>query len=278
MTQGQRTSPWGRWGLRATAVTFLLLMIVVPLAAVVERGFTDGLAGLWEDLHAPAAMDALWLTLWTALLMTVINTVMGTLTAYVLVRYRFPGQALMNALVDLPFAFPTLVTGVMLVVLYGPQRAVGGWLQRQGIEIIFAPAGIVLALLFVTYPFVVRAVQPVLMELETEQEEVAYTLGASPAWTFVRVLLPAILPAVVTGALLCFARALGEFGSIVIVAGNIPGKSLTAPVHIFGEIEAGNLRAAASISVLLLGLSFLLILFVDWVQQRREHRSVAVSV
>jgi sulfate transport system permease protein len=267
-------SVWGRWGLRASALTFLVVMIVVPLAAVVDRGLSDGLAGVLEDLHAPAAMDALWLTVWTAMLMTGMNTVMGTLTAYVLVRYRFPGRPVVNAAVDLPFAFPTLVTGVMLVVLYGPQQAVGGWLLSHGIEIMFAPPGIVLALLFVTYPFVVRSVQPVLMELETDQEEAAYTLGASPVHTFFHVLLPAILPAVVTGALLCFARALGEFGSIVIVAGNIPGKSLTAPVHIFGEIEAGNLRAASSMSVVLLGASFLLILLVDWVQQRREQRKV----
>ena len=237
MSQDLVSNPWGRWGLRSTAVVFLSFMIVLPLAAVVERGFVDGLAGFWEDLHAPSARYALWLTLWTALLMTVLNTVMGTLTAYVLVRYRFPGHALLNAVVDLPFAFPTLITGIMLVVLYGPQHAVGAWFKDHGVEIMFAPTGIVLALLFVTYPFVVRAVQPVLMELETDQEEAAYTLGASPGLTFFKVLLPAIMPSIITGALLCFARALGEFGSIVIVAGNIPGKSLTAPVYIFGEIK-----------------------------------------
>ena len=274
MNQELTDSPWGKWGLRSTAIVFLSFMIVLPLAAVVERGFVDGLAGFWEDLQAPSARYALWLTLWTALLMTVLNTVMGTLTAYVLVRYRFPGHALLNAVVDLPFAFPTLITGIMLVVLYGPQHVVGAWLKEHGVEIMFAPTGIVLALLFVTYPFVVRAVQPVLTELETDQEEAAYTLGASRVLTFFKVLLPAILPAIITGALLCFARALGEFGSIVIVAGNIPGRSLTAPVYIFGEIEAGNLRGAASMSVLLLALSFVLIFSVDWAQQRRERRRV----
>ncbi len=274
MSHNPVNNPWGRWGLRSTAMVFLSFMIVIPLAAVVDRGFVDGLAGFWEDLHAPSARAALWLTLWTALLMTILNTVMGTLTAYVLVRYRFPGHAWLNAVVDLPFAFPTLITGIMLVVLYGPQHAVGAWLKGHGVEIMFAPTGIVLALLFVTYPFVVRAVQPVLMDLETDQEEAAYTLGAGPGLTFFKVLLPAIMPSVITGALLCFARALGEFGSIVIVAGNIPGKSLTAPVYIFGEIEAGNLRGAASMSVLLLALAFLLIFSVDWAQQRRERRQV----
>src|SRR5262249_39556529 len=150
-------------------------------------------------------------------------------------------------------------TGVMLVALYGPQRTLGAWLNAEGIRIIFATPGIVLALLVVTYPFVIRTVQPVLMEAERGQEEAAYTLGASPATTFRDVVLPAILPSIITGSLLTFGRALGEFGSIVVVAGNIPGRTLTVPVYVYGQIESQNQRGASAMSILLLALSFILI-------------------
>jgi sulfate transport system permease protein len=261
--------PWGSWGLRATAVGYLFLMIALPLSAVLANGLRDGLGAFWADVSSPVAFSALRLTLLAALLMTFINLVMGTLTAYVLVRYKFPGRALLNGLVDMPFAIPTLVTGVMLVVLYGPQRTLGAWLQASGVQVIFATPGIVLALLFVTYPFVIRAVQPVLMEAEIKQEEAAFTLGASKWQTFFHVLLPTISPAVATGCLLSFARALGEFGSIVIVAGNIPNLTLTAPVYVFGQIESQNQRGASAMSTLLLALSFALMLTVDWIQGRK---------
>ena len=203
-----------------------------------------------------------------AVVTTAINGVMGTLTAYALVRYDFPGRRLLNGLVDIPFAIPTLVTGVMLVVLYGPQQPLGAWLQARGIQVIFAAPGVVLALLLVTYPFVIRAVQPVLLEMQRDQEEAAYTLGASKMVTFYRIILPAIAPGVITGVLLTFSRALGEFGSIVVVAGNIPGRTLTAPVHVFGQIESQNQRGASAMSILLLALSFALMVTVDWLQRR----------
>jgi sulfate transport system permease protein len=261
--------PWGKWSLRAVAVVYLGVMILLPLAALLEHGVRDGVTVLWRDITNPIAFAALRLTLLTALVMTLINAVMGTLTAYVLVRYRFFGNKLLNSLIDLPFAIPTLVTGVMLVVLYGPQQVLGAWLEARGVQVIFAQPGIVLALLFVTYPFVIRTVQPVLMELDRSQEEAAWTLGASPWRTFVEIILPAIRPAVLTGALLSFARALGEFGSIVIVAGNIPRSTLTAPVYIFGQIESQNQRGASAMSLVLLALSFALMMFVDWMQERQ---------
>jgi sulfate transport system permease protein len=202
--------------------------------------------------------------------MAVINAVMGTLTAYVLVRYSFPGKTLINAIVDLPLAIPTLVTGVMLVVLYGPQNALGGWLQQVlGWRIIFAPPGIVLALLFVNFPFVVRAVQPVLQSLDHAPEEAAATLGAG-SWTiFRRVTLPALVLPVASGTLLSFARAIGEFGSIVIVAGNIPFRSQTAAVYVLGQVESENRLGASAMSMIMLALAFGLILAVDWLQRRR---------
>ncbi|MFB3902025.1 MAG: sulfate ABC transporter permease subunit CysT [Acidobacteriota bacterium] len=264
--------PWGSWGLRGAAVVYLGVMIALPVAAVVHAGFEEGLLRFWGSVTEPVALAALRLTLITAGVTTLINSVMGTLAAYVLVRYDFPGRQILNALIDLPFAIPTLVTGVMLVVLYGPQGPVGSWFVAQGVEIVFAKPGIVLALLMVTYPFVVRSVQPVLLAMELDQEEAAYTLGASRWITFWKVLFPAIFPAIVTGALLTFARAIGEFGSIVVVSGNIPGRTLTAPVHVFGLIESDNTMGASAMSVLLLSLSFVLVLVVDWRQKRKESR------
>ncbi len=261
---------WNAWGLRGIAIVYLAFMILIPLSAVATEGLKDGLGSFIDDLQRFGAIDALQLTLWTAALMTMINVVMGTLTAYVIVRYQFPGKAILNALIDLPIAIPTLVTGLMIVILLGPQEALGGWLSERGIDIVFAWPGIILALLFITFPLVVRAVQPVLEELEIDQEEAAYSLGASPWQTFRRVVLPALLPAITSGGLLTFARALGEFGSIVIVAGNIPGETLTAPVHILGEIEGGFPRSASAMSLVLLTLSFSLIILLDWLNSRRK--------
>ena len=262
--------PWGRWGLRLTAFAYLGFMVALPLATIIKTGFADGFGAFWADVINPMAFSALKLTLMTSVIITLINAVMGTLTAYVLVRFHFPAKGLFNGLIDMPFAIPTLVTGVMLVALYGPQRTVGAWLNSHGIQVIFATPGIVLALLVITYPFVIRAVQPVLMEVEKGQEEAAYTIGASKWTTFRKVVLPTISPALLTGSLLCFARALGEFGSIVVVAGNIPGATLTAPVYVFGQIESQNQRGASAMSILLLALSFTLILTVEWMQSRNR--------
>jgi sulfate transport system permease protein len=207
--------------------------------------------------------------------MTVINTIMGLLTAFVLVRYRFPGKALLNGLIDLPLAIPTLVTGVMLVIMYGPQQAIGSWLRDQfGVSIIFAPPGIILALLFITFPFVVRAVQPVLMNLDLNQEQAAATLGAG-GWTiFKRIILPPLLLPLASGSLLSFARAIGEFGAIVIVAGNIPFRSQTAAVYVFGEVESENRLGASAVSLVMVAVSFGLMMVVDRLQKRATKRSV----
>ncbi len=264
--------PWGRWGLRFVAIAYLVFMLVIPFLAVVEDGLSGGLLGLWSDISKPTAVAALWLTIWTAAVMTVINAVMGTITAYVLVRYNFPGKQLVNALVDIPFAIPTLVTGVMLVILYGPQAPVGGFLKDTfGINIIFAPPGIILALLFISLPFVVRTVQPVLMSIDLDQEQAAYTLGASSWHTFRRVLLPTLLPSITTGSLLAFARALGEFGSVVIVAGNLPLKSQVAAVYVLTQIESDNRRGASGVSLVMLTIAFFIIVIVDIIQHRQEQ-------
>lgn len=265
-----RRRPWGRWSVRAASLSYLTLMLIIPLLVIFQDGLSQGLTGLWAAISQPVAKAALLLTLRTAAIMVLINTVMGTLTAYVLVRYEFPGKSLLNAVVDLPLAIPTLVTGVMLVVLYGPQQPIGAWLERTlGWRIIFAPPGIVLALLFVTFPFVVRAVQPVLLGLDRAVEDAAATLGAGPWTIFRRVTLPPLILPLTSGALLSFARAVGEFGSIIIVAGNIPLRSQTAAVYVWGEVESANRFGASAVSVALLAIAFTLIVVVDLLQSRQ---------
>jgi sulfate transport system permease protein len=244
--------------LRHFSVGYVVLLVALPLAALVWFGSSDGFEALTSLARSEVARSALWLTVWTSTLVAVLNVVLGTITAWVLARYRVPGRALISALLDLPLAIPTLVAGVMLAILYGPTSLLGHKLGELGVPIIFAQPGIILALLFVTVPFVVRAVEPVLSELDVGEEEAAKTLGATPAQTFRSVFLPAIAPAALSAGIRSLGRALGEFGSVVIVAGNIPMKTLSAPVFILGEIEGGAPRMAAAMSVLLLFIALAL--------------------
>jgi sulfate transport system permease protein len=242
------------------AAGYIGFIIALPIVALSVRAFGGGLGKLWANVVRPDALYSLELTLAMAFAMVIVNVAMGTLMAWVLVRYKFPGRSLVNALIDLPFAIPTVVTGLMLVILYGPQSAVGRFMAAGGVEVIYAKPGIVLALLFVTLPFVVRSVQPVLMGLDKEMEEAAATLGANRWVVFKKVVVPSILPAVLTGAALSFSRAIGEFGSVVIVAGNIPMRTQVAAVFIYGEIESDNPQGALGVSVVLLALSFLVLI------------------
>lgn len=254
----------GRGGLilRWAALAYVGLLVVLPLLALVVKGLSVGGAGILNALTAPAASAALWLTIWTAAVMSVINAVMGTFTAWLLVRHDFPGRRFLSALVDLPLAIPTLVAGMMIVILLGPQSALGEYCARHGVDIVFATPGIVIALLFINLPMVVRAVEPVLRELDPAEEEAAHTLGAGDVRVYFQVLLPPLLPAIATGTLQSFARSLAEFGSIVVVSGNIPLRTLTSPVYIFGEVESGAPDAAAAVSLVLLALAATLLLAV----------------
>ena len=264
--------PIGNWTLRLAAASYLVLMIAVPVLVIAVEGLRGGLAALWQTLTTRQAVSAIWLSVWTAAVMAIVNMTMGTLTAYVLAAYRFPGKRLLNALIDLPFAIPTLVTGVMLVLLYGPQTVIGAFFQEHfSTRLIYAAPGIVLALLFLGYPFVIRAVQPVLAGLEVNQQEAAHTLGASGWTTFRRIILPAILPATITGGLLSFARALGEFGAIVIVAGNIPLRTQTAAVYVYAQVEGGNNTAASSISLVMLAIALGTTLVAEQWLRRPRH-------
>jgi sulfate transport system permease protein len=260
----------GRVGLRSAALLYLGLMIVLPLAAVVTKGFGRGLDDLRAALAAPGAWAAIRLTLLASLGAAVINGVLGTLIAYILVRFRFPGRGFLAGIVDLPFAIPTLVTGVMLVTLYGPSSPVGGFLDRQGVHIAFAVPGVLLALLFVTLPLVVRTVEPVLLELDPAEEDAARVLGAGSWTTFRRIVLPAIGPAIAAGALLTFARALGEFGAVVVVSGNLTGKTLTAPVFIFQLTSQFRPEQAAAVATLLFTVSLVLVLVTERLVHRRR--------
>ncbi|MBN2503312.1 MAG: sulfate ABC transporter permease subunit CysT [Anaerolineales bacterium] len=255
-------------GLRVGVIVYLVTLVILPILVIVWDGLREGLDEFWHQISLPIAWHALKLTFLTSGLMVVVNVIMGTLIAYVLVRYDFGGKRLLNAVIDLPLAIPTLVTGVMLVILYGPQQVLGAWLKDAlGLSIIFAPPGIVLALLFITLPFVVRSVQPVLQNLDRVQEDAAATLGASRWMIFRRIVLPALLPAILSGALLSFSRAIGEFGSVVIVAGNIPLYSQTAAVYVFGEVESENRLGASAVSLVLILVSFTLMLLVNRVQK-----------
>ncbi len=259
-----------RFTLRGVAIVYLGAMVALPVTAVVVKGFGDGLEGLRTALGVPGAVAAIRLTLITSALAAAINAVMGTMLAYVLVRFSFPGKRLLSAVVDLPLAIPTLVTGVMLVALYGPASPIGGVLDRLGIQVIFTPIAIMLALLVVTLPLVVRSVQPVLQELDDAEEEAAATLGANSFTTFRKVVLPAIRVAIVGGTLLTFARCLGEFGSVVLVAGNRAGETLTAPVFIFQLANQFRPIEAAAVATLLFALSFVLVLVTARLLKRKE--------
>lgn len=263
--------PWGRWGIRSAALSYLSVLLIIPLIIILQDGLREGLGEFWHQVTLPAAWSALKLTLWTSAVMTIINIVMGTLTAFVLVRYEFPGKAILNGIIDLPLAIPTLVTGVMLVILFGPQQALGAWLKNKfDFSVMFAPPGIILALLFLTFPFVVRAVQPVLIDLDLSQERAAATLGAG-GWTiFRRIILPPLTLPVITGGLLSFARAIGEFGSIVIVAGNIPFRSQTAAVYVFGEVESENRLGASAVSIVMVAIAYGLLMFAEYLRNRKS--------
>jgi len=244
-------------------VTWLSVMVLIPIAAVVFRSFEDGLGSFWDYATNPQAIDALRLTVLAALGVTVINVVAGTAIAWVLVRDEFPGKKLINAMIDLPFALPTIVAGITLLALYGNDSPVG-------ITVAYTVAGVMMALLFVTLPFVVRAVQPTLIELDRDMEEAAASLGASRFTVFRRIVLPNLRPAILAGAALAFARAIGEFGSLILLSGNIPGKTEVASVFIFGQIESGNTTGAAAVSVVLLAISLAILVALGAIARRGE--------
>ncbi len=251
------------------ATLWLSVIVLLPLAAVATRSLDNGVAGLWEAISAPAARAALVLTVGISLIVALVNVVAGTLVAWVLVRDEFPGKRFVNALIDLPFALPTIVASIVLLALYGPRSPIGLHLNAT------RPA-LVIALLFVTLPFVVRSVQPVLIEVDREAEEAAASLGASNWTIFRRIILPSLGPALLGGAGLAFARAIGEFGSVVLIGGGIPHKTEVASQYIAKQIEIDRPVNAAAVSMTLLAISFFVLLVLRAIaahSRRHEARS-----
>lgn len=254
--------------IRVPTFLYVFMMIIVPLMVILQDGFREGLSEFWYQISLPIARHAILLTLWTSALMMIINALMGLMTAYVLVRYEFPGKRILNAIVDLPLAIPTLVTGVMLVMLYGPQETLGNFLlEKIGLQVIFASPGIVISLLFISFPFVVRSIQPVLEDLDLTQESAAATLGAKPWRIFRKIVFPALILPTLSGSLLSFSRAVGEFGAVVIVAGNIPLKTQTAAVYVLGAVESTNRLGASAVSILLIVISLLMLMISNIIQK-----------
>jgi sulfate/thiosulfate transport system permease protein len=242
------------------------VIIVIPLSALLLRSAALGPAGFWAAVTAPRVVASYKLTFGASLAAAVINGLFGIVVAWVLVRHRFPGRRLVDALVDLPFALPTAVAGITLTMLYAETGWLGGPLAKAGIKVAFTPLGVVTALTFIGLPFVVRTVQPVLEGLDPEVEEAAASLGASRWQAFRRVVLPALLPAWVTGFTLAFARALGEYGSVVFIAGNMPMKTEIAPLLIVTKLEQYDYGGATAIAVVMLTASFLLLLTINRLQ------------
>ena len=254
------------------SVAYLSLLVLIPLAGLFIK--TAGLT--WEEfstiIFSPRVLAAYKISFGTAFIAAVINAFFGFLVAWVLVRYSFPGRRIVDALVDLPFALPTAVAGIALTALYAGNGWFGSILEPRGIQVAFTPTGIVVALTFIGLPFVVRTVQPVLADLETELEEAAASLGASRWQTFVAVIWPAVLPALITGFALAFARAIGEYGSVIFIAGNMPMVSEIAPLLIVTQLEQYNYAGATAIAAVMLVISFVLLLLINslqaWVRQR----------
>jgi sulfate transport system permease protein len=243
------------------AIGYLSLVALIPLAAVVLTSLENGTDAFWSAVTSPQAVASLELTLIASLVVVLINAVFGTLIAWVLVRDDFPGKGFVNSLIDLPFALPTIVAGLTLLAFYGPDSPVG-------VNVAYTRVSVVLALLFVTLPFVVRAVQPVLLELDREMEQAAESLGAGRASVFRRIILPNLTPAIIAGAGLAFARAVGEFGSLVLITANIPFKTQAASVFIFSMVESDNAVAASAVSVVLLAVALVVLLIFGYLSKR----------
>ncbi len=254
------------------SVTYLSLIVLVPLAVLVARAGELGLDGIWSVATTPRVLAALEVSFFTAAAAALVNAVFGVIVAWVLVRYEFPGKRLLDAAVDLPFALPTAVAGIALAALYAENGWVGSLFAPWGIKIAFTPLGILVALIFIGLPFVVRTVQPVLQDFDREVEEASATLGATRRQTVFRVVLPALTPALLTGVALAFARAVGEYGSVIFIAGNMPFVSEIAPLLIVTKLEEFDYAGAAAIATVMLAISFLTLLAINGLQAYSRRR------
>jgi sulfate transport system permease protein len=247
------------------AVLWFSLLVLIPLGLVVTTAFSDGFAGFWDTITSPQTLSAVELTVVQSVLVTLLNVVMGTVIAWVLVRDRFPGKAVLDVVIDIPFALPTIVAGLVLLALYGPQSPIG-------VNVANTRASVFLALAFVTLPFIVRTVQPVLEELEADVEEAAASLGAGRLTTFRRIILPSLVPSIAAGAALSFARGISEYGSLVLLSGNLPNRTEVVSVRVLTYIENGDPASAAAAATLMLAVALAVIVALDVIQRRVARR------
>lgn len=276
MSQQSRVLPGFGLSLSFT-LAYVSFIVLIPLAAVFIKSFGIGWDGLWEILTSERILKSLQLSFSSALIAAFINVVFGLLLAWCLVRYNFPGKRLVDALVDLPFALPTAVAGIALTSLYAPTGWIGQYLEPLGIQVAYTPIGITLALVFIGIPFIVRTVQPVLSDIETELEEAASALGANRWQTITKIILPILLPALFTGFALAFARGVGEYGSVIFIAGNQPFKTEIAPLMIISRLEEYDYAGATTIAAVMLVLSFIILFVINLLQawaNRRTGRNV----
>lgn len=255
-------------------LTYLSILVLLPLSGLFWKAGSGGWTRFLQAAFAPQAMASYKVTFGCALIAAVVNLFAGLLVAWVLVRYRFPGKSLVDALVDMPFALPTAVGGIALATVYGPNGFIGSRLAAAGIDVIQSPVGIVIALIFISLPFVVRTVQPVLQELDGALEEAASSLGAGRMATFRRVIFPYLVPALITGFALAFARAIGEYGSVIFITSNIPFKTQIAPQLIYSRLDEYDYEGATSIAVVMLVFSFVMLLCINalqWWSQKRTR-------
>ena len=277
MSQRSRVLPGFGLSLGFT-LAYLSLIVLIPLSAVFIKSLDIGWADLWEILSSERILKSLQLSFSTALLAAVINVIFGLLLAWCLVRYRFPGKRIVDALVDLPFALPTAVAGIALTSLYAPTGWVGQYLDPLGIQVAYTPIGITLALIFIGIPFVVRTVQPVLSDLETELEEAASALGANRLQIVTKIILPILFPALLTGFALAFARGVGEYGSVIFIAGNQPFKTEIAPLMIISRLEEYDYAGATTIAVVMLLISFALLFLINLLQAWASRRTGRTAI
>jgi sulfate transport system permease protein len=255
---------------------YLSLIVLIPLSAVFAKTLTMSFSGFIQTITTERVLASLRLSFGASLIAAVLNTFFGLIVAWVLVRYRFPGRKIVDALVDLPFALPTAVAGIALTAIYAPNGWIGRLLEPLGVKVAFTPLGVLVALVFIGLPFVVRTIQPVLEDLEPEIEEVAATLGADRWQTFRRVILPSLLPALITGFALAFARAVGEYGSVIFIAGNMPMVSEITPLLIITKLEQYDYAGATALAVVMLVASFALLLLINYLQWRsRRHQTTS---
>lgn len=253
-------------------LTMLCLVVILPIGALLLKGATAGFSSLWSEVNTPRIWGSLYLSFRLSLYAALVNLVFGVLLAWVLTRYRFPFRRVLDAAVDLPFALPTAVAGIALTALYAPNGAFGSIAKDLGFKIAYTPIGIFIALVFVGLPFVTRTVQPVIAEIEREVEEASATLGASRLYTLRHVILPMLMPAALTGFALSLARAVGEYGSVIFIAGNIPLKTEIAPLLIVIKLEEFNYIGATAIALAMLAISFVMLLLINFIQVYSRRR------